>query len=382
MDLTKVMAGPLAVRMLADFGAHVVKVIDPRTPEDRTLGVYNKLNRNKLGLALRLDEPDGRDVFLDLVSVSDVVVENFRPRVMQNFDLGYDVLRSVRPDIVMCSMPGFGTQGAFSNYPAYGPSVEAMTGMTSLMGYPDGPPMLSATAYPDPVAALNAASSIMTALWHRKKTGQGQFIDLALFEGLVCNLGEQIVQFSRTGVQPHRIGNSHPQHAPYGCYPATGDDQWIAICVTSDEQWASLRTLMDEPDWAMGSDLDHAAGRVGRRAELDNAVAAWSSTQRSQELASRLQSRGIAAGAVLNNRQLLNDPHLGERGFFVEIDEPDVGVKRYPGQAIGLSADPSREWKPSPRSGEHTVETLSELLGMSAGHIKGLEAREIIGSWR
>ncbi len=382
VDLTRVWSGPLATRLLADFGAHVIKVSDPRVPANRTSGTANKLSRNKLSLAMRLDDPHGRDAFLDLVSVSDVVVENFTPRVMPNFDLGYDVLRSVRPDLVMCSMPGFGSQGALANYPAFGPSVEAMTGMTNLMGYPGGPPMVSAIAYPDAVAGLNATSAIMTALFHRQNTGQGQFIDLALSEGPVCLLGEQFVQFSRTGAQPSRIGNTHPEHAPHGCYPAAGDDQWIAICVTSDEQWSSLRTLMDEPAWGMSAELDHATGRVDRRAEIDHALGAWTSGHEPSELAARLQARGIAAGAVLNNRQLLNDPHLGERGFFAEIEEPDVGVKRYPGQAIRMSADPPRDWRPSPRLGEHTLETLGELLGMSDGHIEGLEARETIGVWR
>ena len=382
LDLTRVWSGPLATRMLADFGAHVVKISDPRSPVVRTSGTNNKLNRNKLGIALRLDESGGREAFLDLVSVSDVVVENYTPRVMRNFDLGYDKLRSVRPDLVMCSMPGFGTQGPFAEYPAFGPSVEAMTGMTSLMGYPDGPPMMSSIAYPDPVAALNAATAIMTALWHRRTTGQGQLIDLALSEGPVCQLGEQIVQFSRTGVQPPRVGNTHPEHAPYGCYPAAGDDQWIAICVTSDDQWDSIRRLMGEPEWAMSAELNHDAGRVSHRAELDDALGGWTSSQEPRELAASLQARGIAAGPVLNNRQLLDDPHLSERGFFVEIEEPDLGVKRYPGQAIRLSANAAGDWTPSPRLGEHTREVLADLLGLSDEHINGLEAREDIGVWR
>ena len=178
--------------MLGDFGAEVVKIGDPRAPSGREGGINNKLNRNKQGLALRLDEAAGKQLFLDLVSVSDVVVENFRPRVMRNFGLTYDVLRGVRPDLIMCSMPGFGTEGEYAEYPAFGPSVETMTGITSLMGYPGGPPQTSAIAYPDAVAGMNSVGAIMTALWHRRRTGHGQFIDLALSEGPVCQIGEQI----------------------------------------------------------------------------------------------------------------------------------------------------------------------------------------------
>ena len=178
------------------------------------------------------------------------------------------------------------------------------------------------------------------------------------------------------------MGNTHAEHAPYGCYPAAGEDQWIAICVTSDAQWASLRRLMGGPDWAMSAELDRGASRVRRRAELDDALGGWTSAQEPRELAARLQAQGIAAGAVLNNRQLLDDPHLGERGFFVEIDEPDLGVKRYPGQAIRMSADPARDWTPSPVLGEHTREVLGDLLGFADDYIEGLEAREAIGIWR
>ena len=184
VDLTRVWAGPLSTRMLGDFGAHVIKISDPRGPLDRTSGISNKLNRNKASIALRLDQKEGHDAFLDLVAVSDVVVENFRPRVMRNFGLAYENLCEVKPDIVMCSMPGYGTEGKYAEYPAYGPSVEATTGLSSMMGYEGGPPRTSSQALPDPVAGLNSVSAIMTALlYHRKKTGRGQFIDHGAFRG-------------------------------------------------------------------------------------------------------------------------------------------------------------------------------------------------------
>ena len=219
LDLTRVWAGPLATRILGDFGADVIKISDPRVPIDRLGGTNNKLNRNKPNLALRLDHDSGRDAFLELVKTADVVVENFRPRVMRNFNLTYKDLRAVRPDIIMCSMPGYGTTGKYADYPAFGPSVEAMTGIPSMMGYEGGPPRTSSLAFPDPVSALNSVAAIMTALNHRRRTGQGQFIDLALIEGPICQIGEFIAAHSRTGIQPPRVGNSHPHHAPYGVYP-------------------------------------------------------------------------------------------------------------------------------------------------------------------
>ena len=378
LDLTRVWAGPLALRMLADFGAEVIKISDPRVPVDRESGTNNKLNRNKLGLALRLDEPEGRQLLLDLTNISDVVIENFRPRVMRNFNLTYEDLKTVKPDIIMCSMPGFGSEGEYAEYPAFGPSVETMTGISSLMGYPGGPPMVSGIAYPDPLAAMNGAGALMSALLHRQRTGQGQFIDLALSEGPVCQIGEHIVAFSRSGTQPLRIGNTHPNHAPYGVYPCSDDDQWIAICVTSDDQWAILQKLMGNSD---GDDSRFAssASRVSHRAELDELVGQWSVKHNSRELTVTLQSLSIAAGAAVNNWQMLEDPHMNQRGFMMDIDEPDLGVKRYPGQAIRLSSTPATKQNPSPQLGEHTRQLLHNLLSMSNTEIDRHAEHGIIG---
>ena len=380
LDLTRVWAGPLATRILGDFGADVIKISDPRVPIDRLGGTNNKLNRNKPNLALRLDHDSGRDAFLELVKTADVVVENFRPRVMRNFNLTYKDLRAVRPDIIMCSMPGYGTTGKYADYPAFGPSVEAMTGIPSMMGYEGGPPRTSSLAFPDPVSALNSVAAIMTALNHRRRTGQGQFIDLALIEGPICQIGEFIAAHSRTGIQPPRVGNSHPHHAPYGVYPTRGEDEWIAVCVTSDEQWRELCRLMGRPE--LSDSEEFADGPARWRNDLntlDDIVARWTREQDGTELAAALQSVGIAAGRAAKNYQLLADPHLNARNFFVEIDEPDVGTKTYPGQAIRMEGMDRASWIPSARLGEHTGPILSQLLGMSLGQIADLERNETIG---
>ena len=382
LDLTRVWAGPLATRILGDFGAEVIKISDPRVPIDRLGGTNNKLNRNKPNLALRLDRDRGRDVFLELVKTADVVVENFRPRVMKNFNLTYEDLRAVRPDIVMCSMPGYGTTGKYADYPAFGPSVEAMTGIPSMMGYQGGPPRTSALAYPDPVSALNSVAAIMTALNHRRRTGQGQFIDLALIEGPICQIGEYIAAHSRTGIQPERVGNAHPDHAPYGVYPARGEDEWIAICVTSDGQWRELCRLMGSPELVHSAKFADGPTRRRNANTLDDIVARWTCEHDGAELAAALQSAGIAAGRTVKNYQLLADPHLGARNFFVEIDEPDVGMKTYPGQAIRMDGMDRASWIPSARLGEHTGRILSQLLGMDPAQIDELEQNETIGIFR
>ena len=375
LDLTRVWAGPLATRILGDFGAEVIKISDPRVPLDRRGGTNNKLNRNKPSLALRLDQEEGREIFLELAAASDLVVENFRPRVMRNFGLTYEDLRRARPDIVMCSMSGFGATGAYRDYPAFGPSVEAMTGLPSMMGYAGGPPRTSSLAFPDLVAALNGVTAIAVALRHRRLTGEGQFIDLALNEGPVCQIGEHIAAHSRTGAQPPRAGNAHPDGgAPCGAYQAAGDDEWVAACVSSDEEWSRLHALL------AADGVDAPAQRDERTA--DAALSHWTRRRDAGEASSALQKIGVAAGRASKNWQLLADPHLNARGFFVEIEEPDVGAKKYPGQPIRSASLRISDWQPSARLGEHTERVLAALLGKDPARIGRLEAREVIGLFR
>ena len=321
-------------------------------------------------------------MFLELVAAPDVVVENFRPRVMRNFGLTYERLREARPDIVMCSMPGFGATGEYADYPAFGPSVEAMTGLPSMMGYEGGEPRTSSLAFPDPVAALNSVAAIMTALHHRRHTGEGQFIDLALTEGPICQIGERIAAYSLTGYQPQRVGNSHPVHTPYGVYPAAGDDNWVAICVQSDSEWRKLCGLMGRPELAQDRRFRDERVRRSNREEVDALVSEWSRALDGEHVAMSAQSAGIAAGRVAKNWQMLDDVHLNAREFFVELVEPDVGRKKYPGQAIVMAELHKSDWRASARLGEHSEQTLSDILGMSCRQIKKLEGDGTIGIFR
>ena len=363
IDLTRVWAGPLVARILADFGAHVIKVADPRVPIDRTRGVDNKHNRNKDSLALRLDLEEGRGAFLELAAISDIVIESFRPHVMRNFRLDYESLCQVRPDIIMCSISGYGSEGAAAEFPAYGTSVESITGIPSLMGYTGEMPMTSGIAYPDPVTGMNALVAITTALRHRTATGQGQFIDIALAEGPVCQVGEYIGAYAHNGVQPSRNGNSHYLHAPHGVYPCQGDDRWLAIAVTCEAQWRSLCDVMGMPELASDDRFRGESERKANEPALNDIIARWTRERGAIEMMNALQTVGVPAGAVHRSIDMLADPHLRERDFFVTLDEPDVGRKTYPGQAIITEGLPKNEWRPSARLGAHNETIIHELLG-------------------
>ena len=363
IDLTRVWAGPLVARILADYGAHVIKVWDPRVPIDRTRGVDNKHNRNKDSLALRLDLPEGRDAFLDLATVSDIVIESFRPHVMQNFKLDYESLRQARSDIIMCSISGYGSDGAAAEFPAYGTSVESITGIPSLMGYTGEMPMTSGIAYPDPVTGMNALAAITTALRHRMATGQGQFIDIALAEGPVCQIGEFIGSYAHNGVQPARNGNSHYRHAPHGVYPCQGDDRWLAIAVTCEAQWQSLCRVMDMPELASDDRFCGESERKANETALNDIIAGWTKERDAIETMNALQVAGVPAGAAHRSVDMLADPHLRERDFFVTLNEPGIGRKTYPGQAIITDGLNKSEWRASAPLGTHNEFILSELLG-------------------
>jgi crotonobetainyl-CoA:carnitine CoA-transferase CaiB-like acyl-CoA transferase len=325
-------------------------------------GLFGKLNRNKSSIALRLDMEVGRKIFLELVSISDVVVENFRPRVMRNLNLGYDEIRAANPSIVMCSMPGYGAEGPYAEFPAFGSTAEAMSGIISMLGYKPDRPLQTGMSYADPVSALNSAGVVMTYLRKSRATGRGQHINLALADCPVCMIGEFLVANSATSHVPDVRGNKHSDYIPHGAYRAEGDDNWVAISVTSDDEWQALCSIIDD-DALSSSRFSNLDGRKRCEQEIDDLISKWTENRDAVEIMTQLQDAGVPAGRISNNQQLLRDPHLAARDFFVDIDEGDFGSKRYDGQSIiGNYLDKSR-WKAGPVLGQHSRSVLVDLLG-------------------
>ena len=377
IDLTRVWAGPLGTRTLGDFGAEVIKVSDPRLQADRTGGLFSKLSRNKLSLGLRLDKDTGRRIFLELVSISDVVIENFRPRVMRNLDLSYDEIRVANPDIVMCSMPGFGAEGPYADYPAFGSTAEAMSGVVSMINYEPGTPIQSGMSYADPISALNLVGVVMTYLRKRRASGIGQHIDLALADSPVCMIGEYLVANSATSHVPAERGNKHPKYAPHGAYRAEGDDNWVAIAVTNDYEWRALCAVIGD-DRLCDSRFSEQIERKRHEEYIDPVISGWTESRDAVDIMTRLQEAGVPAGRAANNRELLSDRHLAARNFFVDLDEFE-GPKRYDGQSIlGNFVDKS-EWKASHLLGQDSRHILVELLGYSDKEFDAMTSDGTIG---
>jgi crotonobetainyl-CoA:carnitine CoA-transferase CaiB-like acyl-CoA transferase len=400
IDLSQVYAGPYATKLLADMGAEVIRIecaarsarggALPRMQPGGAFGAsfpdgdtgersynryayYNEVNRNKLAITLDLSKPRGIDVFKRLVRISDVVVENFTPRVMQNFGLDYPVLRELNPRIMMISISGFGQDGPCRDCVAYGEGIEAMAGLSYLTSYTDGTPLKPGVAYADAVSGLHAAFAILAALRHRRTTGKGQYIDLSMREALTPLLGAAIMDYAMNRRVARPAGNRHPKMAPHGCYRTKGDDRWIAIAVSSDEEWRALCRVMSDPTWSKKAKFATMADRLKNQNELDHRLEEWTIEFDHIDLMEALQEAGVKAGAVLDTAELSNDPHLNQRGFFEELSHPEAGTHRYPGASWRMSRTPGKLRLPAPCFGQHNRYVFGELLGMSDEDIMRLK---------
>ena len=390
----QVWALPYAISPLAAYGAEVIKVESAVRPDSsrgspqpdsqvgdqpwNNGGMYHEANRNKLGISLDLNTDRGKELFKELVSVSDVVAQNFPPRVMRNFGLDYPELRKIKPDIIVLDSTAYGSSGPWENYIGYGSSLQAVTGLTYLTGYEDSGPVQGGILFNDTLGALNATYAILLALAHRERTGEGQWIDLSQYEAGVAHLGEAFMEYEMNGVAPTRRGNSHPDHAPYGLYPCAGDDGWVSITVTSDAEWANFGRAVGEA-WASNRDWETAESRLSQRKSLDEAIARWTSDKDKHEVMHLLQSSGVACGAVYNTRDIATDAHHADRGFFEISQHPEpVGPRPHSAPLFGLTGVDRPPDRLAPRFGEANRKVFQELLGLTDQEYDELMDQQVI----
>lgn len=386
VDLTHDWAGPHATRVLADFGAEVVKIEYLRRldgmrgafKEDRAYDRHprwKEINRNKLSITLDLKTPKGLRAVLDLVRISDVVVESSRVGVMEKLGLGYDALKEAKPDIIMARMSPFGQDGPEARYAGYGGCLEPLSGVQVLTGYDEWSPPRRVREV-DVTNGILGACAIMTALFHRRRTGRGQVIDLSQLETAAGGLiGEQLLEFAANGTAPSRIGNRHRQFAPRGCYRCSGDDRWLAIAVHNDDEWRRLCEVVQRPALAFDCRFADAASRVRNHDEIDRIIEAWSQGRSQYEAMHLLQRSGVRAGAVLDARDLCSDPHLAERGF---VHTASDGTEHpFPGLPFRLSEGRGEIRRRGPDLGEHNEEVLCGLLGWSPEEVDPISPDDI-----
>ena len=383
LDLSRVWAGPLATKFLADMGAEVIKVQPVRhfalDRLDNATGYWHQCNANKQAICIEFARPEGIALFKGLAAVSDVVLENFTPRVMPGFGLGYDVLSRINPQLVMISCPAMGTTGPEAGYAALGESIEALAGIVAQTGYRDEDrPMKSGINYADPIVGMQAAAAVLAALVHRRRTGAGQFIDLSMRETTVSLIGEQILDYAANGRLPQRIGNRHPFFAPQGAYRCRGEDQWLTICVRSDAEWRALCNVIGRPELAADPRVADVAGRRAHHDELDAILSEWAEAQDKHRATEALQAAGVAAAPVLHIPELIADPHLNARRFWVPVEQPGFGTHPYPTLPFQLTRAPVEVKTPPPQFAEHNRRVLGGLLGLSEAEVARLEAARVI----
>jgi benzylsuccinate CoA-transferase BbsF subunit len=365
LDFSWVLAGPYATRLMADFGAEVIKV-QPLIAEDDdkySLGYYNTWNRNKLGISLNLDKPEGLEIAKNLVKISDVVVENFSPRVMANWGLDYYQLTKINPNIIYLSLSIMGHSGPWKDYIGFGPTAQAFSGITYLTAYPGQPPSGIGFAYADHVAGLYGSLAIMGALEQRYKTGRGQNIDLSQTEAMSGLLAGSIIENSIQNRAVEPVGNFSRQSSPHGVYPCLGEDCWCALAVTSDEEWEGFKRAAGNPSWADSEGFANLPGRLKNTEALDARVEEWTRKNSPEEVSALLQKKGVPAGIVQNAADLADDPQLKAREFFVEIVHPVMGKTVSDASPIRLSGSPAKHYRAAPVRGQDNNYVYKELLG-------------------
>jgi crotonobetainyl-CoA:carnitine CoA-transferase CaiB-like acyl-CoA transferase len=396
IDLTTFWAGPQPAAILADFGAEVIKVeaiqrLDPfraygaptnPTPERvyEWSSLFNAVNRNKRGITLNLTSDEGRELFKRLLIKSHVVLENYSPRVLTQFGLAYEVLREINPAIVLTSVSGFGQNGPWRDYVSFAAIGEALSGISSLTGYTDEGVLLQGVGVSDPYTGLTAAFATLSALYVARETGKGQHIDVSQLEASLPFMADALMDFSLNQRTRTRRTNEDPSHAPHGCFPAKGEDAWIAISVATDGEWQSLLEVMGRPRWASDEKFATPLKRYRNRNELNALVAEWTRSQDKEQLSRDLQARKVSAAPVRSPSEQLSDPQLEATGFFQYVERKYTGRHPYPSFPVRLDGVYPRIHRAGPTVGEDNHYVFTELLGLDTSELERLRKAGVIGT--
>lgn len=373
LDFTWVVAGPVATRILADHGAQVVKVErkDPPPMGNRKLGLQCDLHRDKLSVALNMQHPRGVELARRIAATSDIVMDNFSARVMSGWGMDYESLAAVKPDIICISMSGLGHTGPNSSYVSYGPTLQALTGYTQLMAEPDGTPAGYGYSYADMCGGYTGALAALVALWNRRRTGRGQFVDLSQFEAVAAVVGPALLDISvngRTQSAPGYVSQEGPAapHGVYKCRALDGDnDRWVAVSVRTEPEWRRFVTAIGSPEWASEQKFRTLYLRMQNSAELDANVSRWTAQHSAEDAMATLQRAGIAAGVVENGVDLCErDPQLKERGFWPAVSTKKGETTHVTGIPFKLSGVSGKVSRIAPEVGEDFDYVLGELLGL------------------
>jgi len=378
--------------LLSFLGAEIIKIesrkrIDQMRQCSITTGdsfsnfnaspIFNNANLNKKGVTIDLSHPKGVELAKRIVAVSDLTIENMRPGVMDKLGLGYKDLAKVKPDIIMLSSSGFGSSGPYREYAGYAPIFAAFGGLAYLTGYEDGDPN-TMSGVMDLRIGTASAFALLSALIHRQKTGEGQYIDLSSSECVSVLVGAELMEYTMNKKSPFRCGNQDSIMAPHNCYRCKGGDKWVSIAVATDEEWKGMCGVMGNPSWTKEEAFSNVYNRWKNRVQLDKHIAGWTINYTHYEVMTLLQRAGVAAVPSFSAEEILSDPHVKARGMLNEVQHPVLGKKVVINPSWKLSETPARIKKASPLLGEHNEEVFGGLLNMSKEEIKKLEDEKII----
>ena len=378
-DFTWWIAGPLATKTFADYGATVVTIESAKRPGglrvsmpykdnkpglDRS-GFFAYFNANKYSLSLDLGTPGGKEVAKKLVAWADIVAENFNPGVMEKWDLAYEDLKKLKPDIIMLRTSNQGQTGPFSRIGGLGLQLNALGGFAHFTGPADRDPLSLMFAYSDYFVPHFAVATLVAALDYHRRTGKGQMIDLAQNEVCVQFQIPYLLEYETSRKESGRDGNRHPYAAPHNVYPCQGEDCWCAIAVFADEEWRDFCRVLGSPEWTEYARFATFLSRKKNEEELDKLIGEWTINYPAQQLMERMQAAGIAAGVVQKGEDIYQDAQLREMNLFWPLKHKEMGDFTHLGQPCRLSQTPAQARMPSPCIGEHTEYVCKQILGLS-----------------
>ena len=390
VDFSWVWAGPLLGELLADMGAEVIKVETNKrldsarlTPGRSTVGpetdfVFHSINRNKLGITVDMTDPRGAKLIRELISISDVALDNFSPMGLKKLNLQYAELSQANPQLVMISLPAAGQHGPLSNIVTYAPSLGALCGYSSIIGYPGERVLGEQTPYLDVTSSIHGAFAVLSALYYRERTGKGQYIDMAQIEVGASVIGEAFMEYFMNGRVLGTMGNRSPTMAPHNNYPCLGEDRWVSIAVDTEEEWRSFCTAIGNPPWVKEKRFSDKFNRQRNLEELDRLVSAWTINLSNYEVMDILQKAGVAATPCLDLMERFSDPHYAERGTHLQIEHPATGIDIIAGIPFKLSGTPGEVRRPAPMLGQHNNYVFRELLGKPESEIAQLIEEKVI----
>jgi crotonobetainyl-CoA:carnitine CoA-transferase CaiB-like acyl-CoA transferase len=391
LDFTVMLAGPFATMMLGDYGAEIIKIEEPsrgdlaRTggpflPQDtqrKAGGFFLSINRNKKSITLNLKHPQAVEIVKELVKVADVVMENFRPGVMDRLGLGYEALSEVNPKIVYTSISGFGRTGPYRDRPSFDLVAQAMGGVMSITGPKGGPPCKFGPGIGDIWPASMAAFTTMAALHRAKSTGEGQHVDAAMYDSMVYMMERALMMYSLAGIVSQPEGNTHPLYAPYDCFQ-TRDNKYLVIAGHWDKQWAGLCRTMEMEHLIEDPRFRTVPDRANNYGELRPIVEQWTVSSDRDDLVNRLLANDVPCGPVNTVEDIHQCPQAAQRNMLVEVPHPLGEPFKIAGVPVKLSKTPGSLRSEAPRLGEHNREVYGELLGYDAARVRRLKEEGII----